>query len=69
LDEATSALDRRNEKEIQATLDKLDVPFMIVIAHKIQTIKSAHDIIVLEAGRIFERGDYNSLMRNKSKFF
>ncbi len=69
LDEATSALDRRNEKEIQATLDKLEVPFMIVIAHKIQTIKSAHDIVVMDRGTILERGDYNSLMRLRGKFY
>ena len=69
LDEATSALDRRNEKEIQATLDKLEVPFMIVIAHKIQTIKSTHDIVVMDRGTILERGDYNSLMRLRGKFY
>lgn len=36
---------------------------MIVIAHKIQTIKSAHDIVVLDHGRIIERGNYAELMR------
>lgn len=42
---------------------------MLVIAHKIQTIKSAHDIIVLDSGKIIERGDYNSLMKERGKFY
>lgn len=42
---------------------------MIVIAHKIQTIKSSHDIVVLDRGTIIERGDYNSLMKQRGKFY
>ena len=54
LDEATSALDRTNEKEIQSTIDSLQVPFVVVIAHKIQTIEKADWIYVLDKGKIVE---------------
>ena len=58
LDEATSALDRRNEKEIQNTIDKLDLPFVLMIAHKIQTIAKADWIYVLDHGKIIQQGTY-----------
>ena len=69
LDEATSALDRTNEMEIQKTIDKLNVPFTIIIAHKIETIEKADEIYVLNRGKVIEAGDYNSLFQQRGKFY
>ena len=68
LDEATSALDRRNEREIQRTIDNLKVPIIIMIAHKIDTIEKADHIYVLNRGKIIEEGNYTSLFAIKGKF-
>ncbi len=53
LDEATSALDRRNEKLIQATLDKLTHGLTtLTVAHRVKTIMGANTIFVLNAGKL-----------------
>jgi ABC-type transport system involved in Fe-S cluster assembly fused permease/ATPase subunit len=63
LDEATSALDSHTEKEIQDALDRVsENRTTLVIAHRLSTIINAHDIIVLEAGRIAERGTHQQLL-------
>jgi len=63
LDEATSALDSHTEKEIQAALDKVaENRTAIVIAHRLSTIVAADEIIVLEDGRVAERGTHNQLL-------
>ena len=65
LDEATSALDTESEREVQMALDNLmKTKTTIVIAHRLSTIRQAHEIIVLEAGRIVERGNHESLMNS-----
>ncbi len=66
LDEATSALDSHTEKEIQDALDRVSKDrTTLVIAHRLSTIVHADEIIVLEAGRIAERGThYQLLARN-----
>lgn len=66
LDEATSALDSHTEKEIQDALDRVSRGrTTLVIAHRLSTIVHADEIIVLEAGRIAERGThYQLLARN-----
>ncbi|MBA3896282.1 MAG: ABC transporter ATP-binding protein/permease [Sphingomonadaceae bacterium] len=64
LDEATSALDSRTEGEIQTTLCAVEAGrTTIVIAHRLSTIADADQIIVLEAGRIVERGTHAELLR------
>lgn len=64
LDEATSALDSRTEADIQATLDQVSARrTTIVIAHRLSTIVDADDIIVLDQGRIAERGTHIALIR------
>ncbi len=63
LDEATSALDSRTEAEIQATLKAIaERRTTIVIAHRLSTIVDADEIVVLEAGRVAERGTHASLL-------
>ena len=64
LDEATSALDSRTESEIQATLDRVaERRTTIIIAHRLSTIVDADEIVVLDAGRVAERGTHNMLLR------
>jgi ATP-binding cassette subfamily B protein len=66
LDEATSALDSFTEQEIQSALRKVSKNrTTIVIAHRLSTVVDADEIIVLEAGRIAERGTHNQLLRKK----
>ncbi|MEW5422478.1 ABC transporter ATP-binding protein/permease [Amorphus sp. 3PC139-8] len=65
LDEATSALDSRTEQEIQAALDRVsENRTTLVIAHRLSTIVRADEILVLEAGRIVERGTHLELIEH-----
>ena len=69
LDEATSALDSFTEQEIQAALRKVSINrTTVVIAHRLSTVVEADEIIVLEAGRIAERGTHNHLLRKKGVY-
>jgi ATP-binding cassette subfamily B protein len=64
LDEATSALDSRTEAAIQETLQRVERGrTSIVIAHRLSTVVHADQIVVLEAGRIAERGTHAQLLR------
>src|SRR3546814_3358579 len=63
LDEATSALDTRTEAEIQSALaDVSRSRTTIVIAHRLSTVVDADEIVVLDAGRVAERGTHEQLM-------
>jgi len=63
LDEATSALDSRTEAEIQDTLERIaQRRTTIIIAHRLSTVVNADEIVVLEAGRVAERGTHQSLL-------
>ena len=63
LDEATSALDSRTEASIQTTLDAISRRrTTIVIAHRLSTVVHADEIVVLEAGRVAERGTHAALL-------
>ncbi|HYV20249.1 MAG TPA: ABC transporter ATP-binding protein/permease [Verrucomicrobiae bacterium] len=62
-DEATSALDSQSEKAIQAELDRIQVGrTTLVIAHRLSTVMNADQILVLDAGRIVERGTHGELL-------
>ncbi|KAA9001391.1 lipid A ABC transporter ATP-binding protein/permease MsbA [Affinibrenneria salicis] len=63
LDEATSALDTESERAIQSALDELQKNrTALVIAHRLSTIEKADEILVVEDGRIIERGDHTTLL-------
>ena len=63
LDEATSALDTESERAIQAALDELQKNrTSLVIAHRLSTIEQADEIVVVEDGRIVERGSHSDLL-------
>lgn len=70
LDEATSSLDSENEKKIQQAIENLQGKMtIVVIAHRISTIRNADQIVVLDRGRIVEQGSYRFLMKkNGSRF-
>jgi ATP-binding cassette, subfamily B, heavy metal transporter len=62
-DEATSALDSQSEKAIQAELDRIQVGrTTLVIAHRLSTVMDADQILVMDAGRIVERGSHAELL-------
>ncbi|MCU0790012.1 MAG: ABC transporter ATP-binding protein/permease, partial [Nitratireductor sp.] len=69
LDEATSALDTHTEREIQSSLDEVSKNrTTVVIAHRLSTVVSADEIIVLKAGEIVERGSHAALIRKKGLY-
>ena len=69
LDEATSALDTQTEREIQAALDDVSRDrTTVVIAHRLSTVVSADQILVLKEGEIVERGTHKALLRKKGLY-
>lgn len=69
-DEATSALDANNEKVIMEKLNTfLKDKTAIVIAHRLSTVKNAHQIVVLDDGKIVEVGNHKELIKNKGNYY
>lgn len=69
LDEATSDLDSNLEREVQRAIERIDRDYaMIVIAHRLSTVKNADRIYTLEDGRISEFGEHGALVDNGGKY-
>lgn len=69
LDEATSALDTESERAIQVALDELQKNrTSLVIAHRLSTIEKADEILVIEDGRIVERGSHTALLEERGVY-
>ena len=69
LDEATSALDTESERHIQAALDHaVQGRTTLVIAHRLSTIEKADLILVMDQGRIVERGSHQELLAQKGYY-
>jgi ABC-type transport system involved in Fe-S cluster assembly fused permease/ATPase subunit len=68
-DEATSALDSANERAIQAELAATaSGKTTLVIAHRLSTVVDAHEILVMEAGHILERGTHAELLARNGRY-
>lgn len=69
LDEATASLDTTSEAAVQAALaEALDGRTALVIAHRLSTVRDADEILVLEQGRIVERGDHTALLARGGRY-
>ena len=70
LDEATSSVDTRTEKHIEHGMDRLmQNRTTLVIAHRLSTVRNANAIMVLEHGKIIERGDHEDLLRERGRYY
>lgn len=70
LDEATSSIDTRTEKIVQDGMDKLmENRTVFVIAHRLSTVRNSKAIMVLENGKIIERGEHEQLLEQKGKYY
>ena len=70
LDEATSSVDTRTEKLIEKGLDGLmEGRTVFIIAHRLSTVRNSNAILVLEQGKVVERGDHDDLLEQKGKYY
>ena len=70
LDEATSSIDTRTERLVQKGMDALmSGRTSFVIAHRLSTVRNADCIMVMEQGRIIERGTHDQLMEEKGRYY
>jgi len=70
LDEATNALDAKNEKIIVENLNKFySGKTVVVVAHRLSTVKNADQIIVIDEGKVVESGKHHSLIAQKGKYY
>lgn len=70
LDEATNSLDANNEKEIEKNLSSFYIgKTVVIVAHRLSTVKNADQIVVLEKGEIIEIGNHEELISKKGAYF
>lgn len=69
LDDSTSALDMETEHEIQKELNRMQGITKVIIAHRISAVRHADEIVILEDGKIVERGTHDSLMEQKGRYY
>lgn len=70
LDEATNALDANNEKEIMNNLQEFFKDrTVVIVAHRLSTVKNADQIVVLEKGKIVEQGNHKVLIQKRGKYY
>lgn len=70
LDEATNALDAKNEKAIVENLDRFyEGRTVVIVAHRLSTVRNADQIIVIDNGKVVETGDHNSLIARNGAYY
>lgn len=69
LDDSTSALDMETEFAIQQELEQMNQTSKIIIAHRISAVRNADEILILEDGRVVERGTHESLMKKQGYYY
>ena len=70
MDEATANIDTETEVLIQESLEKIkNIGTMLVVAHRLSTIQKADQIIVLQNGEVIEKGNHQSLLRQKGHYY
>ena len=72
LDEATSALDSKNEKDLQIAIENITKKYnitIIIIAHRLSTVKNVDEILFLDKGEIIENGRHEELLEKEGEYF
>lgn len=70
LDEATNALDAKNERAIVENLDEFyKGRTVVVVAHRLSTVKNADQIVVVDGGKIVEAGNHSSLIEKRGRYY